>query len=164
MEKRREAKNSLSLLFSAGSSSLSLSLSLSLNFSLSRQNTLSLRPCARVVLLPFLYVKKGERERKEFFASFLLLGFGRPLFFSRFFFQMRFLFFFLSIIFLHKRAQKTALCARFLPLATHERRGENTRFFARVNNERERETLFGVDFVRLFLFSREREREFFLER
>ena len=162
MEKRREAKNSLSLLFSAGSSSLSLSLSLSLNFSLSRQNTLSLRPCARVVLLLFLCVK-GQRERKVF-RFFSSSWFRPPFVLFSFFFSNAIFVLFLSIIFLHKRAQKTALCARFLPLATHERRGENTRFFARVNNERERETLFGVDFVRLFLFSREREREFFLER
>jgi len=110
-------------------------------------------------------VKKGQREReKRVFRFFSSSWFRPPFVLFSFFFSNAIFVLFLSIIFLHKRAQKTALCARFLPLATHERRGENTRFFARVNNERERETLFGVDFVRLFLFSREREREFFLER
>ena len=79
---------------------------------------------------------------------------------------MRFLFFFSQLYFSTKEHKKQLSARVFFHSQRTNDAERTTRFFARVNNERERETLFGVDFVRLFLFSREREREreFFLER
>ena len=178
-KKEEKQKLSLSLLFSAGSSSLSLSLSLSRFTSLSLSLSVSaeyslLRPCARVLLL-FLCVKKGERERerKVFRFSSLLLFWFRPLpfllFSARFFFFkcaifVLFLVKFYYIYFSQKSTKNSSLLTRFLPLATHDNTERTRAFCDHSKRKRERERrCFRRRFCAFvsFLCERERERESF---